>query len=301
VVAIGLLVLAVLLVGPVPAVLARAEWPVRAPRAGLVLWQAVGLAGGLSAVGAGVVYGLAPLGSTLPAALAGAGHKLASRSLALPMPRWLALTAAGALALRLLVSLVGGAVRTSRARRRHRHLVDLVSRPAPDLAGLRVLDSPAAVAYCVPGRRGRVVLSAGAVAMLDRAELAAVLAHERAHLAERHHLVLLPFAAWAAALPWFPGVRRARVAVAGLVEMVADDRARLGRDPRPLATAIARLAGGGVPAGALAAAASATVQRVERLLGAVPPASAAVRLAAYAAAALLITGPTAVLLTPALG
>jgi hypothetical protein len=43
------------------------------------------------------------------------------------------------------------------------------------------------------------------------------------------------------------------------------------------------------------------VQRVERLLGAVPPASAAVRLAAYAAAALLITGPTAVLLTPALG
>jgi hypothetical protein len=44
-----------------------------------------------------------------------------------------------------------------------------------------------------------------------------------------------------------------------------------------------------------------TVQRVDRLLGATPPASVVVRLAAYAAAALLVAGPTAVLLTPALG
>ncbi|HVQ91683.1 MAG TPA: M56 family metallopeptidase [Mycobacteriales bacterium] len=297
----GLLILAVLLVGPVPAMLARAGWPVRAPRAGLVLWQAVGLAGGLSAVGAGVAYGLAPLGSTLPAAVAGAGRLLTSGSLVLPVHRWLALVAAGALAGRLLVTLVGSALRTWRMRRRHRHLVDLLSQPMPDLAGIRLLDSPAAVAYCLPGRRSRVVFSAGAVAALDRAELSAVLAHERAHLAERHDLVLLPFAASAAALPWFPGVRRARIAVAGLVEMVADDRARLGRDPRPLASAIARLAGGGVPGGALAVAASVTVQRVDRLLGATPPASVVVRLAAYVAAALLVAGPTAVLLTPALG
>jgi Zn-dependent protease with chaperone function len=302
----GLLVLAGLLLGPVPTVLARVRWPARAPRPALVLWQAVGLAGGLSAVGAGVVYGLAPLGATLPAAVADGGRRLlAGESLGLPAHRLLALAAAALLAARLLSALATSVVRTWRARCRHRYLVDLLARPAPELGGARVLDSPAAVAYCLPGRRGRVVLSAGAVAVLDPAELDAVLAHERAHLAQRHDLVLLPFAAWVAALPWLAGVSRARAAVAELIEMVADDRARLGRDPRALATAIARLAGGGVPGGALAAglpatssaaASSPSVRRVERLLGALPPAPCRVRLAAYGAAAVLLGLPTAVLL-----
>jgi hypothetical protein len=296
-VAAGLLGLAVLLVGPVPAALADAHWPVRAPRAGLVVWQAVGLAGGLSAVGAGIVYALAPYGPILPAAASAACRRLAAGDLRLGVDRWLALGMAVLVGARLLSTLAGSAARTRRARGRHRDLVDLVSRPAPGLPGALLLDSPAAVAYCVPGgRRGRVVLSAGAVAALDGAETAAVLAHERAHLAERHHLVLLPFEAWAAALPWFTGVRRARAAVATLVEMVADDRALPGHDPRTLAAAITRLAGGGAPSGALALAASATVQRVERLLGTVRPAPAPLRVAAYAAAILLVTGPTAILL-----
>ncbi|MGB7146201.1 MAG: M56 family peptidase, partial [Mycobacterium sp.] len=47
-------VLAVMLVGPVPALLARAEWPLRAPRAAMVLWQAVAVAAVLSAFSAGI-------------------------------------------------------------------------------------------------------------------------------------------------------------------------------------------------------------------------------------------------------
>src|SRR5947199_282986 len=46
--------LAVLLVGPAPALLARATWPLRAPRAAMVLWQAVALAAVLSAFSAGI-------------------------------------------------------------------------------------------------------------------------------------------------------------------------------------------------------------------------------------------------------
>ena len=47
-------ILALALTGPVPALLARASWPLRAPRAAVVLWQAVALAAVLSAFSAGL-------------------------------------------------------------------------------------------------------------------------------------------------------------------------------------------------------------------------------------------------------
>src|SRR6201995_6195392 len=47
-------VLAVMLVGPVPALLSRATWPLRAPRAAMVLWQAIAVAAVLSAFSAGI-------------------------------------------------------------------------------------------------------------------------------------------------------------------------------------------------------------------------------------------------------
>jgi Zn-dependent protease with chaperone function len=67
------------------------------------------------------------------------------------------------------------------------------------------------------------VLSSGVVTELDGDQLAAVVAHERAHLRERHHLLLLPFVAWEAALPVLPAAARAHAGVRELVEMRADD------------------------------------------------------------------------------
>nr|MBA3488703.1 M56 family metallopeptidase [Longispora sp. (in: high G+C Gram-positive bacteria)] len=159
-----------------------------------------------------------------------------------------------------------------------------------------VLTHPSAVAYCLPGIDSRVVLSSGALDLLDEAELDAVVAHERAHLRERHDLVVLPFAAWHTALPLIPGVRRARSAVSTLVEMVADDRACAVSDRLALATALARVGSGAAPACALAASGDATVERIYRLLN--PPApSARVRWAAHAAAAVaLLIGPGLALL-----
>src|SRR2546423_15466795 len=52
------------------ALLAGAAWPVRAPRAALVLWQAIGLTSGTAAVTAGALVALAPLGPDPRAALA---------------------------------------------------------------------------------------------------------------------------------------------------------------------------------------------------------------------------------------
>jgi Zn-dependent protease with chaperone function len=180
---------------------------------------------------------------------------------------------------------------TSWLRSRHREILDLVAEPWPEQAGGRVLAHPEAVAYCLPGTAARVVLSSGAMDVLDKAELAAVVAHERAHLAERHDLVVLPFAAWVTALPWLPGVRRARIAVATLVEMLADDRACAVCDRAALATAVARVGSSGAPVGALAATGGATVERIHRLMD--PPApSVLIRLAAYVTAAALLGLPT---------
>ncbi|MGY1601550.1 M56 family metallopeptidase [Geodermatophilus sp. SYSU D00815] len=301
--AAALAVLAALLAWPVPAVLARARWPRRDPLVALVCWQAIGLAGGLSIIGALLVHGLAPWGHSLPEA---AWAVLRGHSAVDPVrgDHWVTLTLAGVLAAELLGVLALSWVRTARTRRRHRELLELVVRPAaqPDT---RLLEHPAPVAFCIPGARPLLVLSSGMVEELDDAQLAAVVAHERAHLKERHHLLLLPFVAWEEALPVLPAAARAHASVRQLVEMRADDVAlRLlpGGSRRTLAEAIVAVAGGsggGVPAGALAVAGSATGARVVRLLEPPSPLPAAARWGALAAAALLLLLPTLLLLLPA--
>lgn len=301
--AAALLGLAILLAEPSTRLLARAGWPHQAPRPALVLWQAVGLAAGLAGIGAGVIDAVTPLANTpLTGVWALWVHTWHGRPLAgLGWPQALALLAATALASRLLGVLAAALVRTVRDRRRHRALVDLFGAPRPDLGGARVLAHPAAVAYCLPGLRSRVVLSAGTLRMLDDAELAGVLAHERAHLTERHDLVVLPFLAWGAALPFLAGVRRSQLAVTTLVEMVADDRARTVTDPAALATAIVRVGSAGAPSGALAAASTAVLARVTRLLDPPPPPPRWLPAAAYLGAAVLVVLPTVLLLGPLFG
>jgi beta-lactamase regulating signal transducer with metallopeptidase domain len=145
------------------------------------------------------------------------------------------------------------------------------------------------------------------VAELDGDQLAAVVAHERAHLREHHHLLLLPFVAWAAALPVLPAAGRAHAAVRDLVEMRADDVALASLSGpaarRTLARAIVAAAegagGAGIPNGALAVTGSATGARVVRLLEPPRPLPAAARWAALVSAGLLLLLPTALLLLPA--
>jgi Zn-dependent protease with chaperone function len=304
--ALSLGVLAALLAWPVPAVLARARWPRRDPLVALVCWQAIGLAGGLSMIGALLVHGLAPWGQSLPGA---AWSVLRLHRAADPVrgDHWVALTLAGVLAVELVGVLVLSWVRTTRTRRRHRALLELVVRPSAALPDTRLLEHPAPVAFCLPGARPLLVLSSGMVAELDDAQLAAVVAHERAHLKEHHHLLLLPFVAWEAALPVLPAAARAHAAVRELVEMRADDVA-LGSLSGPaarrtLARAIVAAAGGaggaGVPDGALAVTGSATGARVVRLLEPARPLPAAARWAALLGAGLLLLLPTALLVLPA--
>ncbi|MFC7548299.1 M56 family metallopeptidase [Plantactinospora sp. GCM10030261] len=257
-------------------VLTRARWPWHSPRVAILCWQAMGLSLGLSVIGLPVALGLAPYDrGTGRALLALVGDLAGGRLPADLGPAHLAMVGIGlGVGSVLLGSTARSLLAASRAQRRHRELLNLVARDDPAAPGALVLDHPSAAAYCLPGVRPRVVVSAGTLSLLDRAELAAVLSHERAHAAERHDLVLLPFTALCRALPRAGWLRRAHATVALLVEMRADDRARRQHTDGSLAAALLRFATAGprtAPAGALGLGNRDLDVRVRRLLHAGRP------------------------------
>ncbi|TXR55660.1 M48 family metalloprotease [Quadrisphaera setariae] len=261
--ALGLLGLVLSLVVPAP--LARARWTAATPTASVVLWQAVVAASVLSAV---AVVLIAP--EEISGALS-AGPTAAAWGL------FGALAVALLIVARLVVSLVGVMRRSAARRARHRELLDLLDDAersaalAGDLAGddpdddgqraaavrgqLRVLGAPLPLAYGLPGRSPRVVVSDGALRLLDTAQLRAVLAHEQAHLDARHDVVLESFAAFHRAVPRPLRNERALGAVELLLEAAADDAARRRCGDAPLRSALELLGTAVDPGvGALAAA-----------------------------------------------
>jgi Zn-dependent protease with chaperone function len=307
------LFLAAVAVGTVPgaAALAAARWPHRSPAAAILLWQALGLSWGVAAVGA--LAGLAGVGATharwgvAAGALDGVARALRDAALGsaaayvIAAARLASLLAGAALLALLCWVLLAATTTVLLARRRHRALLSLLAHGDPKVPGALVVDSPAATAYCVPGIRSQIVVSAGTLDLLDAAELAAVLAHERAHLRARHDLVLLPFSALGRAFPYCRLVRQAHASVALLVEMLADDRALRHRPARQLATALLRVGvsgAGTAPSGALAAASAPegeTAARVARLLVPSPRLSAPALVLVCSAAATLVVVPVALL------
>ncbi len=238
-------------------------------RATIALWQAIGLAGGLAAIGSGLAVTVAPLHTGLStglahlAAQAAAGHPLAG----LGLDGALGLTLAFDVGMVLAVGMAFTTWRTLRARSRHRLLLDLVSSHSERAPGAVLLNHPDATAYCLPGLRPRIVLSAGILGLLRSNELGAVVAHEQGHVHERHHLVLLPFASMSQLLRWMPYVRRAPTAVATLVEMAADDFAARSHDPADLVSTLVQMVGANVaPSCALAASETCVAARITRLL-----------------------------------
>ncbi|HEY1623015.1 MAG TPA: M48 family metalloprotease [Streptosporangiaceae bacterium] len=294
--------LAVVAVGSVISVpvLVRANWPRRSPAAAIALWQALGLAGGTAAVGALLAIAL-PRGLSATRVLEIVGRH---SSMLLTGIRLLSLVAGLALFALLCWVLAAATVTVIYARRRQLALLALLAHGDPKVPGALVLDHPAAAAYCVPGLRSKIVVSAGALELLGDAELAAVLAHERAHLRERHDLVLLPFTALRRAFPRSNACTEAYREVALLVEMLADDRALRARPARELVSALVRVgtsgAGGSglASVGTLAAASSdcEVTARVNRLLGPRHPLPAAAVAGIFLGSALLAAAPAALLL-----
>ena len=297
---LALAVLAALLAWPVPLVLGRARWPLRSPAVALILWQSIALAGGLSMIGALLTFGLAPFGPDLVSSAVAFVAYLDGHVPPAPFEVWnlFALWGAFLLALHLGLTLVLTIVRAERQRRRHAQLVSLLSSPLTSTT--RLIDSPTPVAYCLPGALSSItVFSAGLVELLSPAELDAVIAHEKAHVVQRHDIVLVAFRAWHSALPWFPIASRAQREVGLLVEMLADDRARKSVADPDLARAIALVGGSPLSSDDTESARPGDIRsRVIRLAARPLPVAAEALVVALAAA--LLGVPTALLLAPAL-
>ncbi|WP_102143086.1 M56 family metallopeptidase [Mycobacterium hubeiense] len=174
----------------------------------------------------------------------------------------------------------------------HAEAVRLVGRPTGE-RDVYVIDAAERTAYCVAGKPPAIVVTTAAVAALDKRELAAVLAHERAHLDGHHPRIVTALRGLALVFPRLALMTRGAAEVSRLLEMCADDAAARRHGKRALLTGLMALAAG-APAAALGAADVAVLNRAERL--ALPPANH-VRVRAQAA----LTSATAMMAIAPLG
>jgi bla regulator protein blaR1 len=283
-------------------VLGRARWTSRAPLLGIITYlaaawsvvTALGLAGLTLAVHATALGG--GLSDLIGACVVRLRDTYATPGGA--TVAGLGLTLAGALLARTAVRAATHLRAVRRQALRHAQTARLAGRFDPAL-GATLVDHPQPAAYCVAGRQPTVILTTGALHSLDPAQLDAVLAHERAHLASHHHRLLAMARIASQVLPAVPLMREVDAQVTRLAEMHADDTATRSRDSAPLVAALVILATGAGPAPAMAAAAIDPVQRVQRLLAPAEPLSPARRLLLRAAAAALALTPVLLALTPA--
>jgi Zn-dependent protease with chaperone function len=250
--------------------LGRATWPRRAPLLAIVTYlaaawsvaAALGLAGLTLAIHATALAG--GLSSLIGACVLRLRDAYATPGGAIVAG--LGLTLTGAIVARTAVAAITHLRAVRRHALQHAEAARLVGHREPTL-GAVLVDHAQPAAYCVAGPQPTVIVTTGALHALDPGQLDAVLAHERAHLAYRHHRLLAIARIASQVLPFIPLTRDAATQVARLIEMHADDAATGARDGEVLATALVALASTASPAPGLAAAATDAVQRIQRLLG----------------------------------
>jgi Zn-dependent protease with chaperone function len=225
----------------VPDLLRRAQWVERAPRLAIAIWQSLTL----SLVASLIILGLALTGATfhitrhladfLSACVIALRHQYAAPGGAI-FGAVGALLALGIIA-RITWSLGSAVTQMVRERNRHRRVLDMVGRRDEERR-IVILESDEPAVYCLPGRRSRIVVTTAALRVLDDERLDAVLAHERAHLTERHDLALVISQALAHAFAVLKVFRSAASEVTRLVELRADDVAAAHTDRLSVAEAL---------------------------------------------------------------
>jgi len=274
-----------------PRPLRRLSEPGTSPRLGLAAWltamvsvlalavAALGLLGRAAVAGwpafARTVCESVSGGACPPALYRSAGYELGLAAVAF----------LGGVTMIILGWRYGRSLRRASVRTRaHAEAARITGRPVEGRNAAFVLDAARPAVYCVPGRPPTIVLTTGALEVLDPEQLTAVLAHERAHLAGRHHLLLAVTRSLAAIAPAVPVFARGTGEVARLAEMRADDVAVRSSGAQGRRTLLAALLAMGAglagaqrpatqpPAAWLAATGGVVAARVRRL--AEPPAPA---------------------------
>jgi len=203
------------------------------------------------------------------------------------------------LAMALLAGrLVAALRRAGRDTRRHAEAAVLATRGAPrGPGGTLVVDAAQRSVYCLAGRSPAIVITRGALDALDDTQLAAVLAHERAHLTGHHHQLLAFTSALAKILPGLRLFTEGTTQIGRLVEMRADDVAAHRHGGHTVVDALLALTiGTTVPASALGAATEPGIaDRVERLLFPLDRARSRLTQSAVLGALLLVPAITAII------
>lgn len=287
-----------------PRLLNDAAWASRSPRLAILLWQALTASVIATTALAGISLAMSSLrlGGEVGQVLhdcavlireqygADAGGTAATAGLLL----------AACVITRLMWTVTLELVYDIRGRRRHLDKLMLVALPVDGYETV-IVDHPQPAAYCIPGRHHRIVLTSSALRTLQADELEAVLAHERAHVQGRHHIVLVGAHAAASAFPRVPLFRMAGREITRLVELSADDVAARLTTRSTVAAALLRVGAGPAPAAGLAANGGAVTARVQRLMA--PGASLNVtgRLLVSLLVASALVGPFVLALWPILG
>jgi Zn-dependent protease with chaperone function len=256
----------------VPSRLAGARWTYRSPSLGVLAWQATTHAVVVALVLAGVVSALH--WESTHAAMCQAWQVCldafrGSHGGPAQVAAFLGVALLAALAYRLGAAWWQVAVTARRYRDDHQVALHLAGLPRADLE-VTVVEHPDPAAYLVPGRQPRVVVTTGALGRLSKAELAAVLAHERAHAAGRHHRLRDAVRLLHRAFPRIPVFASADGQVTRLIEMCADDTATRQHSRLTLARALVAMATP-QPDPALHAAGGDAAERLHRLLDPPPP------------------------------
>lgn len=199
-----------------------------------------------------------------------------------------ALAAAGAGAAVAAVQVVRTAGMLRRRAHWHARDVRLVGHRTTDV-DVVVIDAPQPAAYCVAGHPGAIVFTSAALAALDDCQRAAVLAHERAHLAGHHPIIMVGLRALARVFARVPLITEGAHQVSRLLEMCADDAAAREHGARALLAGLIALCGA-APAEALGAADVAVLDRAVRLAGPGGAGDVAVRAGLAAALAVVVGG-----------
>lgn len=233
---VGCVTYAVITTVLAPLILTRGQWQVWRPRLALACWHAA-LASSAGALVFSAIYSMALAHNH-------GQHGTGGHALLFSLASWL-----GAFLLAACCALLLGrsepVVRREQGVKDHLRYAAMTCRQSvEDRAGttIRYVDTDTPVAYSFNAPEPTVVISRSLQTHLSERELDAIIAHERAHLNERHHLALRLANINAACLPGFEPAKRLRTSTKFLIELIADDVAVKECGPEVVESALSLMA-----------------------------------------------------------
>lgn len=161
---------------------------------------------------------------------------------------------------------------------------------------ITVIPQNGILASSLPASSGGIVLSQGALDVLSDDELAAVLAHEHAHVSRRHHLLQAVMDSFVALLGWVPLIAECGRALPGYLEIAADKHAQKTAGSHAVVSALVTL--GECQQQSAGVLHMAGPERVRQLVAPVKGAAGALPAAVMAAHMAALVGFTALVMAP---